>query len=129
LIAETASEKASELGHGEIKGRIIGALKPIKTESHEARFLRIVNKVKEKFGPSIVDDAIIMHLKRAIEFRGQSAHGHFSPSDDSEFRAFVKSVYSMEALCFLLTACDLPINADGLKRAHSNPFIRDYRCA
>jgi hypothetical protein len=129
IIAETASAKATELGYGKIKNRITGALKAIKTESHEERFSRLLNKVWQKFDPSIIDDGIIMHLKRAIDFRGKSAHGHFNPSDDSEFRAFVKSVYAMEALCFLLTACDLPINANGVKRAHSNPFIRDYRLA
>jgi hypothetical protein len=126
IIAETASEKGAELGYKTIKNRISGALKSIKTETHDERFSRLVSKVKQKFDPAIVDDSIIMHLKRAIDFRGKSAHGHFSPADDSEFSAFVKSVYAMEALCFLLAAYDLPINAAGFKRAHSNPFIRDY---
>jgi hypothetical protein len=61
--------------------------------------------------------------------RGKAAHGYFSPEDDAEFRAFVKSVCAMEALCFLLTACDLSITAAGVERAQSNPFIRDYRRA
>jgi hypothetical protein len=126
-IAETASESASKLGYRKLKDRIRGALKPIKTETHEERFSRLVSKVKQKCGSSVVDDAIIMHLKRAIDFRGKSAHGHFSPSDDSEFRAFVKSVYAMEALCFLLTAYDLPIRAAGIERTQSNPFIKEYR--
>ena len=69
---------------------------------------------------------MMRHLKRAIDFRGKSAHGHFSPSDESEFRAFVKSICAMEALCFLLTAYDLPIHAAGIKRAHFHPFISDY---
>jgi hypothetical protein len=85
--------------------------------------------VKQNFGPAVLDEMIIAHLKRVLELRGKSAHGHFSPADESEFRAFVKSVCAMEALCFLLTACDLPITAAGIERARSNPFIRDYRLA
>jgi len=127
LIAQAAAQKGSELGYTKIKGRITGALKSIRTESNEDRFLRLLNMIKQKFGPAVVDDMIITHLKRALELRGKSAHGHFSPADDAEFRAFVKSVCAMEALCFLLTACDLPMTAAGIERAQSNPFIRDYR--
>jgi hypothetical protein len=128
-IAETAAETASRLGYGKLKDRIKGALKPIRTETNEERFSRLVNMVKQKFGPTITGDAIVMDLKRAMDFRGKSAHGHFSPADDADLRAFVKSIYAMEALCFLLTACDLPINSAGLSRAQSNPFIRNYRIA
>jgi hypothetical protein len=89
-------------------------------------FSRLVSKVKQKLGPSVVGEAIIMHLKRAIEFRGRSAHRHFSPADDSE------SANSQVGLCnggivVFINASDLPINAAGIERAHSNPFIRDYR--
>jgi ApeA N-terminal domain 1 len=129
FIAEAAAQKGSELGYRTIKNRITGALKSIKTESNEDKFSRLLNAVKQKFGPSIVDDWIITHLKRALDFRGKSAHGHFSPADESEFRVFVKSVCAMEALCFLLTACDLPITVAGVERAHSHPFIRDCRRA
>jgi len=129
IIAETAVQKASQLGYAKIKDRIIGALKRIKTETNEEKFSRLLNKVKEKFGPTIVDDAITMHLKRAIEFRGKSAHGHFSPEDEAEFRVFAKSIYALEALCFLLTACDLPIHAAAPERAQSNPLLKHYRLA
>lgn len=129
LIAQAAAQKGSELGYGAIKNRITGALKSTRTESNEERFSRLLNTVKQKFGPGIVDHAFMTHLKRALELRGKSAHGHFSPVDDVECRAFVKSVYAMEALCFLLTARDLPITAAGVERAQSNPFLRDYRRA
>jgi hypothetical protein len=129
LIAQAAAQKGSELGYEAIKSRIAGAVKSIRTESNEDRFSRLLNTVKQKFGPGVVDHAFLTHLKRALELRGKSAHGHFSPADDAEFRVFVKSVCAMEALCFLLTARDLPITAAGVERAQSNPFLRDYRCA
>jgi hypothetical protein len=129
IIAETAAEKGSQLGYAKIKDRITGRLKLIKAESNEERFSRLLTKVKQKFGSSIVDDAIIEHLKRAIEFRGKSAHGYFRSADESEFRVFAKSIYALEALCFLLTACDLPIHAAAPERAQSNSFIEKYRLA
>jgi hypothetical protein len=129
LMAQAAAQKGSELGYAKIKGRITGALKSIRTETNEDRFSRLLNTVKQKFGPVIVDDLIMTHLKRALDLRGKAAHGHFSPADDAEFRAFVKSVCAMEALCFLLTASDLPITAAGVERAQSNPFMRDYHRA
>ena len=85
--------------------------------------------MKQKFGPGIVDHLFMTHLKRALELRGKAAHGHYSPADDSEFRAFVKSICAVEGLCFLLTACDLPITPASIKRARSNPFLRDYHRA
>jgi hypothetical protein len=126
-IAEAAAQAASGLGYGKLRDRITGALKPIKTETNEERFLRLVRMVKQTFGPAIIDDRAVTDLRRAIDFRGRSAHGHFSPADESELRAFIRSIYAMEALCFLLTASELPINAPGIKRAHSHPFVRNYR--
>ena len=128
-IAETAAETASRLGYGKLKDRIKGALKPIRTETNEERFSRLVTMVKQKFGPAIIGAAIIMDLKRAMDFRGKSAHGHFSPTDDADLRAFVKSIYAMKGPRFLLTACDLPIDSAGLSRAQSNPFMMNYGIA
>lgn len=129
LIAQAAAQKGSDLGYAAIKNRITGALKSIRTESNEDRFSRLLNTVERKFGESIFDAVILTHLKRALEFRGKSAHGHFSPADDAEYRAFVKSICATEALCSLLTACDFPITSAGIERARSNPFVRDYRLA
>jgi hypothetical protein len=64
-----------------------------------------------------------------MSFRGKSAHGHFNPESEAEFRAFSKSTRAMEALCYLLTALDLPIGEEGLKRIGSNSVLRDYRMA
>jgi ApeA N-terminal domain 1 len=129
LIVQTATQKASELGYEKLTERIAGALRYIKTESHEQRFLRLVDRLTEKFGSGILGDAVLADLKRAIAFRGVSAHGHFNPEDEAEFRAFQRAIYAMEALCFLLTAYELPISARGIERARSNPFIRDYSLA
>ncbi len=127
IISKVASEEALKLGYKDINKRISGSLKSIKSEANEDRFTRLVKMVREKFGSSVIDEDIIGYLKQAISFRGKSAHGHFSPTDDEEFRSFTKSIYAMEALCFLLTTYGLPVNDNGIKRMHDNPFIKHYR--
>jgi hypothetical protein len=129
LIAQAAAQKGAELGYAAIKDRIIGSVKLIKTELNEDRLSRLLNLVKQKFGPDIVDHRFMTHLKRALELRGKAAHGYYSPADDSKFRALVKSICAMEGFCFLLTACDLPITSASIERARSNPFVRDYHRA
>lgn len=127
IITEIASGKASELGYSDIKKRISGSLKTIKSETNEDRFIRLVKMAKTRFSLASLDDEIVTCLMKAVAFRGKASHGHFSPSDDEEFRIFSKSIYAMEALCFLMTAHDLPINDSGAKRMHHNPFIQHYR--
>jgi len=127
IISKVATVKASELGYSNISNRISGSLKSIKSEANEDRFVRLVKMVKDKFGLASIDDEIISFLKKALAFRGKVAHGHFSPSDDEDLRIFSKSIHAMEALCFLLTAHDLPIINNSVERIHNNPFIQHYR--
>ncbi|MBR0773314.1 hypothetical protein JQ625_00580 [Bradyrhizobium diazoefficiens] len=129
-IAAVAAAKAQELGHeGTIGERIAGALRWIRAETAEQQFARFVGTVERKFGKGVLPDEAVEHLKRAIKFRGKSAHGHFNPENGAQFRAFSKSTRAMEALCFLLTALDLPISEEGLSRVRANPVIRDYHMA
>jgi hypothetical protein len=126
-IASAAADKAGELGYeAAMKSRIAGSLKTIRMESHEDRFSRLVKLIRHKFGQSILPEGVVAHLRRAIDFRGKTAHGHFIPADEAEFREFSKSVRAMEATCYLLTALELPINEGGLKRVQSNPVVRYY---
>jgi hypothetical protein len=90
---------------------------------------RLLASVEEKFGRGVLPGDAISHLKRALALRGKSAHGHFNPENEREFRAFVKSVRAMEALCYLLTAQDLPISEAGIQRVRDNRLIRDYRAS
>ena len=126
-IADVAASKALELGHKCLKKRITGSLKSIKSETHENSFRRLWKMVKTKFSIDYINDEIVTDLKRAIGFRGRAAHGHFTPSDNEEFRTFSKSIYAMEALCFLLTAYDLPISQQGIERLRRNPVVAHYR--
>jgi hypothetical protein len=129
-IAATAAAKAQELGHGPaIAERIAGAIRWIRAETAEQQFKRLIGTVEAKFGSGVLPPEAVDHLKRAINFRGKSAHGHFNPESDAEFRAFSKSTRAVEALCYLLTALDLPIGEEGLKRIGSNSVLRDYRMA
>jgi hypothetical protein len=127
-IAAAAAAKAQELGHDAAVGqRVAGAVRWIRAETAEQQFKRLVGTVESKFGKGILPDEAVEHFKRAINFRGKSAHGHFNPESDAQFRAFSKSTRAMEALCYLLTALDLPISEEGLTRVGSNPVLRDYR--
>ena len=129
-IARTAAEKASELGYeSATTHRIFGSLKAIRMESNKDRFSRLVMLLRQRFGYSILPKDVVPHLCRAIEFRGKTAHGHFNSVDKAELRAFSNATCAMEAICYLLTALDLPIHENGLKRVHRNPVIRDYHNA
>lgn len=129
-IASAAGEKARELGYkSAITRRIVGSLKAIRMESHKDRFSRLVILLRQRFGYPILPEDVVPQLCRAIEFRGKTAHGHFQPMDKAEFHAFSKSTYAMEAICYLLTALELPIHEKGLQRVQYNPVIRDYRNA
>ena len=41
----------------------------------------------------------------------------------------MKATLAMEALCFLLTARDLPLTDEGRQRIWSHPVLADYRLA
>ncbi|UPK05727.1 hypothetical protein [Bradyrhizobium sp. 170] len=129
-ILAVAAAKAQELGHDVAIGeRIAGAIRWIRAETAEQQFKRLVGMVEARFGKGVLPDEAVYHLKRAISFRGKSAHGHFNPESDAQFRGFSKSTRAMEALCYLLTALELPIPEEGIPRAGSNPVLRDYRLA
>lgn len=129
-ISAAAARKAQELGYeSTISRRITSAVARVREESSEERFSRLVATIEKKFGKGILPENAVSHLRRAIQFRGKTAHGHFSPADEREFTAFSKSMRAMEALCYLLTALDLPISSDGLARVGANPVISDYRRA
>ncbi|UPJ49595.1 hypothetical protein IVB30_42995 [Bradyrhizobium sp. 200] len=128
-VVAVAAAKAQELGHGAIGERIAGAIRWIRAETAEQQFKRLVGVVEARFGKGVLPDEAVEHLKRAISFRGKSAHGHFNPESDAQFRAFSKSTRAMEALCYLLTALELPIPEEGIPRVGANPVLRDYRLA
>jgi hypothetical protein len=83
--------------------------------------------IQERFGSEIVKDSAIEDLNAALRLRGAAAHGHLRVEEEEDFRRLVRAIYSMEALCFLLTAVELPIGEAGLERIRSNPLVRDYR--
>jgi hypothetical protein len=129
-IATAAAEKARELGHTAVlRDRIEGSIKRLKAETSEQHFSRLLALVEGRFGSGVMPGDAISYLKRALSLRGKSAHGHFNPESEVAFRAFAKSIRAMEALCYLLTALDLPINEDGIKRVRDNSLIRDYRAS
>lgn len=126
-ISKAASDKALKLGYDQaIQARIGNAVKWIKAETSEERFQRLVALVAEKFGRNIFPPNAVQHLTRAIRFRGKVAHGHFNPDDDVESRAFYKSMCAMEALCWLLTALELPIREEELEHISSHPLVEGY---
>jgi hypothetical protein len=125
-IARSATEKAIELGYSKLEGRIKSSVTKVSGETRRSQFSRLIRSVKEKFGDEIVNDDIAKHLEAVMRFRGTAAHGHLNTDDDEKYRAFAKAVYAMEALCFLLTARDLPIEEAGIERMRQSPFLQNY---
>ncbi|MDJ1463416.1 hypothetical protein [Nitratireductor sp. GZWM139] len=126
-ITAAAAAKAEQLGHAStIRERIATSIARVKEETAAERFTRLMALVEERFGKGIFPGNAISHLRRAIQFRGRTAHGHFHPASADEYRAFSKSTRAMEALCYLLNALDLPISPDGAERVRNNPLVRDY---
>ncbi len=127
-IASVAGTEAERLGYKNYKNRIVGVVRSqLKTESHAVRFERLRGAVCARFGDNALPADALPSLMRAMEFRGKVAHGAFEPIDDREFPAFAKSVYAMEALCYLLTIKDLPMTEDGATRALGIEIVANCR--
>jgi hypothetical protein len=125
-IATAATVKAEELGYAPaINKRIAGSIARIRSESAEEQFTRLIASIEHTFAKGIMPVDAVECLTRALQLRGRIAHGHFSPESDDEYNAFAHSTRAMEAICYLLTALDLPISAEGKKRLASNPLVRD----
>lgn len=126
-IVTAAAKAAQDLGLArDLRTRITGQLKAIRSESRQELFERLTNMLQSKFGEECWPGDAIPHLMRAYIFRGRAAHGHFSPSDESETSELYQAVTSLEALCTLLTAYDLPLNQSGIERMKHNSVVRDF---
>ncbi len=128
-LIRAALDAARDQGLGDIGNRIRGALRRIGEETMRDRFARLVGSARAQFGGDDLFDGMIDHLENARNFRGRVAHGHFAPRDESEWRRFNKATLAMEALCFLLTARDLPMTDAGRQRIRSHPVLEGYRLA
>lgn len=127
VIAAAASAEAERLGHGNYKPRIAGVIRgQLKKESNRERFTRLHGSICTRFGNAALHDSAIEYLLKAMQFRGEVAHGHFIPSDEAEHRTFEKSIYAMEALCYLLTIRDLPMSEGGRQRAVTQQIVANY---
>lgn len=127
-IASAAAAKADQLGYTAFKARVAGVIKgQLKKETNEQRFTRLVPMVQKRFGRTIFGDMIVDDVLKAMKFRAKVAHGHFTPSDDSEYAQFVKCICAMEALCYLLTISGLPMKPAGAKRASGIDIVTNHR--
>lgn len=126
-IAAVASIEAERRGHRDYKPRIAGVIRgQLKKESNRERFTRLHRAICETFGNSALNESVIDHLLKAMQFRGEVAHRHFVPSDEAEHRLFEKSIYAIEALCYLLTIRDLPMSDGGRQRAIKQQIVANY---
>jgi hypothetical protein len=126
-IAEAASAEAERRGHSGYKPRIAGVIRSqLKKESNRERFIRLRASICELFGDNTLNEEVIEYLLSAMNFRGKVAHRHFIPSDGDEHRSFEKSIYAMEALCYLLTIRDLPMSDEGRQRAVKQQIVANY---
>jgi hypothetical protein len=126
-IASIAAAEAERLGHKDYKDRIAGVIRgQLKTESYAERFTRLRQAVCDRFDEKALDADVVSHLMKAIQFRGKVAHGHYEPDNQDDYKAFVKAVYAMEGLCYLLTLKDLPMSAAGAKRTLGQQITANY---
>jgi ApeA N-terminal domain 1 len=125
-ISDAANMKAAELGI-EIQNRLRGAIKRIGTENHRQRFARLTKILRLKFGPKIFPESIIDDLNNAIDYRRRAAHGTLFLSDDRGRKHFFRSLYAMEAFCFLLTFDDLATLEQRESRLAEHEFVRSYQ--
>jgi hypothetical protein len=127
-IASVAAAEAARLGHSGFKERIAGVIRgQLKTESNVERFQRLHAAVCSRFGEQTLPGDAIPCLLKAMKFRGRVAHGAFEPADEEENKAFVRSIYAMEALCYLLTIKDLPMSDAGATRVSGIEIVANYR--
>jgi hypothetical protein len=126
-ISNAAASKSAELGYAVPRSRIKGALKAIATETQKGRFERLLKDIRAKFGANVFEDEIVDDLLRAMALRGKAAHGHIGADNEHEHLQFVRSLFALEVLCFFLTIRDLPMSAEGAKRAAGNPLVQNYR--
>lgn len=127
-IAEVAGAEAENRGHKDYKARIAGVIRgQLKKESNGERFARLHKSICHKFGNDALEENVIAYLLRAMQFRGRVAHGDFEPDNEADHQSFAKSVYAMEALCYLLTIRDLPMSGEGARRATRQQIIANFR--
>ncbi|MDX6751940.1 hypothetical protein SH611_19205 [Geminicoccaceae bacterium 1502E] len=127
VIASAAITKARELGYSlEIGNRIEGSLRHIRTESHRERFSRLLNAIATRFGAEIIRPSMLEDLCRAVRLRGKVAHGHFSLGGEADALELYRATLAMEALCFMLTAHDLPLSETNIRNMKSSRILIDY---
>ena len=127
-IAEVAGAEAAKRGHEDYRARIADVIRgQLKKESNGERFARLYKSICDKFGDGALEDKVFSYLLRAMQFRGRVAHGDFEPDNEADYRSFAKSVYAMEALCYLLTIRDLPMSGEGARRATTQQIVANFR--
>jgi hypothetical protein len=127
-IAEVAGAEAEKRGHKDYKARIAGVIRgQLKKESNGERFARLHKLICDKFGNGALHENVIPYLLRAMQFRGRIAHGNFEPDSEADYQSFAKSVYAMEALCYLLTIRDLPMSDEGVRRATAQQIVANFQ--
>jgi hypothetical protein len=128
-IVQAALVAARNQGLADVEDRIRGALRRVGEETMRDRFARLVSSVCARFGGSGLLDGMVDHLGNARDFRGRVAHGHFTARNEDEARRLNKATLAIEALCFLLTARDLPLTDAGRLRIWWHPVLEDYQLA
>jgi hypothetical protein len=75
----------------------------------------------------VFHDDIVASLRDALKFRGRAAHRNFVVDSDQEQRRFFRSIYAMEAFCFLLMLADLPSSPNEAFNVSQHAFMSTYR--
>lgn len=128
-MVSAATRAAQCKGLFGIESRIRGGLRRIGEETTRARMSRLVSTCADHFDAGNLLDGMVEQLVEVPGFRGRTAHGHFVPQDEVEWRRFNKTTLALESLCVLLTALELPMTKEGRSRILSYPILEEYRLA
>lgn len=127
-IAAVAGAEAERRGLKDYRPRIAGVIRgQLKKESNAKRFERLRRDVVARFGAAALAEDIVKHLLSAMKYRASVAHGLYEPEDETDFQAFSHAIYSLEAICFLLTIKDLPFSGEGVRSASQQQIVVNHR--
>jgi hypothetical protein len=120
-IAKAAAAEAKRQRPDADEERIINIVGILGNEKSVARFDRLIKVLRDRFGNSLVPDWLFDACERAVNFRGAAIHGSLAHEEETSMN-FLKSVFAVEYVSFLLMIKDLPLSDVAETRFKDHPF-------
>jgi hypothetical protein len=118
-IGKAAAAEAKRQRPDVNEERIINIVGILGQERSVVRFGRLIKVLLDRFGPLLVPDRLFEDCERAVNFRGGAAHGSLAHEEEINY---LKSVFAVEYVSFLLMIKDLPLSDAAATRFKDHPF-------